>query len=94
VAFYGTRERHSERWFTERVEAGARARYADVEALPKLAERHRFGLVSNNYDGVVRAVVDHHDLPPFVFVRGRDPGVEGFRRRKPDPTPTTRRRRS
>jgi len=85
VAFYGTRERHSERWFTERVEAGARTRCADVEALSGLAERHRLGLVSNNYDGVVRAVVDHHDLPPFAFVRGRDPGVEGFRRRKPDP---------
>jgi HAD superfamily hydrolase (TIGR01549 family) len=85
VAFYDTRERHSERWFTERVEAGARTRYADVEALSGLAAHHQLGLVSNNYDGVVRAVVDYHDLPPFAFVRGRDPGVEGFRRRKPDP---------
>jgi HAD superfamily hydrolase (TIGR01549 family) len=85
VAFYDTRERHSERWFTERVEAGARTRYADVEALSGLAEHHRLGLVSNNYDSVVRAVVDNHDLPRFEFVRGRDPGVEGFRRRKPDP---------
>ena len=85
VAFYDTREHHSERWFTERVEAGARTRYADVEVLSELAEQHRIGLVSNNYDGVVRSVVDNHDLPPFEFVRGRDPGVEGFRRRKPDP---------
>ena len=85
VAFYDARERHSERWFTERVEAGARTRYTDVEALSGSAEHHRIGLVSNNYHGVVQAVVDHHDLPPFAFVRGRDPGVEGFRRRKPDP---------
>jgi HAD superfamily hydrolase (TIGR01549 family) len=85
VAFYDTREHHSERWFTERVKTGARTRYTDVEALSWLAEHHRLGLVSNNYDGVVRAVVDHHDLPPFEFVRGRDPGVDGFRRRKPDP---------
>lgn len=85
VAFYDSRERHSERWFADRVEADARTRYADVEALSVLCEHHRLGLVSNNYDGVVRAVVDHHDLPPFEFVRGRDPGIEGFRRRKPDP---------
>lgn len=85
AAFYDTRERHSERWFVDRVEAGARTCYADVAALAGLAERYRFGLVSNNYDGVVRAVVDHHDLPPFAFVRGRDPGVEGFGNRKPDP---------
>ncbi|MFC7228730.1 HAD family hydrolase [Salinirubellus salinus] len=85
VAFYDTRERHSERWFAERVEAGVRTRYADVATLSGLAERHQLGLVSNNYDGVVRTVVDHHDLPPFAFVRGRDPGVEGFHRRKPDP---------
>jgi HAD superfamily hydrolase (TIGR01549 family) len=84
-AFYETRERHSERWFADRVAAGARTCYADVTPLSGLAERYRLGLVSNNYDGVVRAVVDHHDLPPFAFVRGRDPGVDGFQRRKPDP---------
>ena len=85
VAFYDSRERHSERWFAERVEAGARTCYADVETLSGLAERHRLGVVSNNYDGVVKAAVDHHELPQFAFVRGRAPGVEGFRRRKPDP---------
>ncbi len=85
VAFYDTRERHSERWFASRVESGTRTRYADVEALSELADHHQLGLVSNNYDAVVRAVVDNHNLPQFAFVRGRDPGVEGFRRRKPDP---------
>jgi phosphoglycolate phosphatase-like HAD superfamily hydrolase len=33
----------------------------------------------------VEAVVDHHALDVFTVVRGREPGLEGFRRRKPEP---------
>ncbi|MFC7138007.1 HAD family hydrolase [Halobaculum litoreum] len=53
--------------------------------LADLADRYDLGLVSNNYDSVVRFVVEHHGLDAFDLVRGRAPGVRGFYRRKPDP---------
>jgi HAD superfamily hydrolase (TIGR01549 family) len=83
--FYAERERHSARRIAERVRAGVRGLYPDVDALPGLAERYRLGLVSNNYHRAVEAVVDHHALDVFTVVRGREPGLEGFRRRKPEP---------
>lgn len=83
--FYAARERHSARRIADRVERELRGLYPDVDALAGLAERYRLGLVSNNYHQVVEAVVDHHGLDAFTAVRGREPGVEGFRRRKPEP---------
>lgn len=83
--FYADRERHSARRIAERVRAGVRGLYPDVDALAGLADRHRLGLVSNNYHHAVEAVVDHHALDVFTVVRGREPGLEGFRRRKPEP---------
>jgi HAD superfamily hydrolase (TIGR01549 family) len=83
--FYAERERHSARRIAERVRAGVRGLYPDVDALAGLAERYRLGLVSNNYHTAVEAVVDHHALEVFTVVRGREPGLEGFRRRKPEP---------
>jgi len=85
VAFYGERERHSARRAIERLETGARTVYPDISALSDLAARNDLGLVSNNYDSVVRFVVDHHGLDEFAHVRGRDTGVRGFYRRKPNP---------
>ena len=85
VAFYGERERHSAQRAIERLEAGARTVYPGVSALPDLADRYDLGLVSNNYDAVARFVVDHHGLDSFAHIRGRDTGVRGFYRRKPNP---------
>lgn len=85
VDFYAARERHSARRIVERLRDGERGLYPDVDALDSLADRYRLGLVSNNYDPAVEFVVDHHGLDAFSFARGRDVGVEGFRRRKPDP---------
>jgi HAD superfamily hydrolase (TIGR01549 family) len=85
VAFYGLREQHGARRATDRLDAGSRTPYADVQVLAELAERYALGLVSNNYDAVVQFVVDHHGLDAFDHWRGRDPGVRGFYRRKPDP---------
>jgi HAD superfamily hydrolase (TIGR01549 family) len=53
--------------------------------LAPLADEYELALVSNNYHRVVETVVDHHDLDVFAAVRGREPGVAGFRRRKPEP---------
>ncbi|QGX93543.1 HAD family hydrolase [Haloplanus rallus] len=85
VDFYAARERHSARRIVERLRAGERGLYPDVDALDRVADGRPLGVVSNNYDPAVEFVVDHHGLDAFSFVRGRDPGVDGFRRRKPDP---------
>ncbi|WP_338738128.1 HAD-IA family hydrolase [Haloplanus salilacus] len=85
VEFYAARERHSARRIVDRLRAGERGLYPDVDALDPIADRHHLGLVSNNYHPAVEFVVDHHGLDAFSFARGREPGVEGFRRRKPDP---------
>lgn len=85
VAFYRRRERHSASHTIDRLAAGHRTLYPDSDALDTLANDYNLGLISNNYDAVVAFVVDHYDLDAFEYVRGRDPGVGGFYRRKPNP---------
>jgi len=85
IAFYGLREEYSAQRAIDRLAAGKRGLYADVDALDGLAERYELGVISNNYDSVVEFVVDHHGLDVFSHVRGRDIGVRGFYQRKPDP---------
>jgi len=84
VAFYGRRERYGEQRAIDRLAAGSRTLH-DVSVLADLAERHPVGVVSNNYQAVVRFVVDHHRLDAVDHVRGRATGVEGFYNRKPNP---------
>ncbi|EMA44649.1 HAD family hydrolase [Halobiforma nitratireducens] len=86
--FYALREEYSAKRSIDRIRDGTRGLYDDVDVLDVLDELergHPVGLVSNNYDPTVSFVVDHFDLEAFSFVRGRDLGVEGFRRRKPEP---------
>lgn len=85
VNFYAARERRSAIRSIEHLKTGSRTLCPDVDALEALAERHNLALVSNNYDPTVAFVVDHFQLDYFEFARGRDLGVEGFSRRKPDP---------
>ena len=85
VAFYDLRERRSARRAIDRLESGIRRPPDDIDAIDDLAERYTLGVVSNNYDEVVRFVTDHYGWDAFSYVRGRDPGVRGFHRRKPDP---------
>jgi len=82
--FRAREERSAERAI-ERLAAGAGRLHRDVEALDALSDRATLGLVSNNYHPTVEFVVDHFRLDTFAFVRGRDPGPDGFRRRKPNP---------
>lgn len=83
--FYAARETHSARRIADRIEADVRGLAPDVGVLATLADEHELALVSNNYHRVVETVVDHHGLDTFAVTRGREPGVTGFRRRKPDP---------
>lgn len=85
IDFYAAREQRSAVRSIEHLRAGSRTLCPDVDALEALAERHDLALVSNNYDPTVAFVVDHFRLDYFEFERGRDLGVEGFSRRKPDP---------
>jgi HAD superfamily hydrolase (TIGR01549 family) len=85
IAFYGLRERYSTQRAIDRLDAGSRTPYPDVSVLADLAEQYTLGLVSNNYDAVVQFVVDRHALDVFDHHGGREPGVRGFYRRKPDP---------
>jgi phosphoglycolate phosphatase-like HAD superfamily hydrolase len=41
--------------------------------------------VSNNYHPTVEFVVDHFRLSAFGVARGRDLGLDGYQRRKPNP---------
>ena len=84
VAFYGLREQYSARLAIDRLAVGSRTLH-DVSVLADLAERNPVGVVSNNYQAVVRFVVDHHRLDAVDHVRGRATGVEGFYNRKPNP---------
>ena len=84
VAFFHSRERHSATHAIDRLEAGHRTLYHDSDALNALTDDHAIGLISNNYDAVAEFVVEHYDLD-FDYVRGRDLGVGGFYRRKPNP---------
>ncbi|QAU13508.1 HAD family hydrolase [Halorubrum sp. BOL3-1] len=83
--FFRGREERSAKRAVARLAAGTRRLCSDVDALGELAERVPVGLVSNNYHPTVEFVVDHFRLDAFSFVRGRELGPEGFRRRKPDP---------
>ena len=85
AALFRAREERSARRSIERLAAGTRRLYPDVDAIGELAERVPVGVVSNNYHPTVEFVVDHFRLDEFSFVRGRDLGPDGFRRRKPDP---------
>jgi HAD superfamily hydrolase (TIGR01549 family) len=83
--FYTAREIHSARRIADRIEAGVRGLTPGVDALAALADEYELALVSNNYHRVVETVVDHYGFDVFTEIRGREPGVVGFRRRKPEP---------
>ena len=83
--FFDARERRSAARIAERITAGSRPLYDDVTAVEALSADATLGVVSNNYDPAVRTAMDHHGLDVFAVARGRDIGLDGFRRRKPDP---------
>ncbi|WP_435096170.1 HAD family hydrolase [Halorubrum sp. N11] len=85
AGLFRAREERSAKRAVARLAAGTRRLCGDTDALDEVAEHASVGLVSNNYHPTVEFVVDHFRLDAFSFVRGRDLGPDGFRRRKPDP---------
>lgn len=69
----------------EQIKAGAREPYPDVDSLTDIAKDADIGLVSNHYDRAVQFVVDYFGFDDLRVARGRNIGVEGFEKRKPDP---------
>jgi HAD superfamily hydrolase (TIGR01549 family) len=81
--YWASREDHAIAHQTDAVADGAKPLYDDVTALGDLP--HRKAVVSNNQHDTVRFVVDHYDLGDhFEHVAGRDPTLDGARRRKPE----------
>lgn len=82
--FWERREHHASRLSNDRLDRGERPLYDDVSVLPTLAESLPLGVASNNRHETVRFVVESLLPAPISAYRGRDPTVEGYRRRKPD----------
>ncbi|RKD95300.1 HAD family hydrolase [Halopiger aswanensis] len=84
--FWTLKERYASEGTHERLRSGARGLYDDIDAIRTLADRAgtTVGLVTNNRHETAEFVADFVDIP-FDVVRGRDPTIDGFRRRKPGP---------
>ncbi|MFC6717140.1 HAD family hydrolase [Natrialbaceae archaeon GCM10025810] len=84
--FWSLKERYASEGTHERVRSGERGAYDDVDAIADLCSRDRplTALVTNNRHATARFVDDHFSFG-FDAVRGRDPTIEGYERRKPDP---------
>lgn len=68
------------------IEQGERDLYGDHTVVKTLAATVDLALVSNNTHATIEFMVDHFSLDDhFEAVYGREPTVEGYRRRKPDP---------
>ncbi|RLM53323.1 HAD family hydrolase [Halobellus sp. Atlit-31R] len=64
------------------IERGEKTLYEDVDALYDVDRP--LAVVSNNQHETIEAIVDHWELGElFTLATGREPSVEGFRRRKP-----------
>lgn len=85
--FWKRKERAASRLSHERIRAGERAAQDDLSAAVAIARERPAAIVSNNRHETVRFVADRFELESaFDVVRGRDPTLEGFDRRKPDPS--------
>lgn len=83
---WAEREARASRIENERIGTTERTLYDDVEELEALAERAALGVVSNNRHATVEHVVDAFDLDGLLSVaHGREPTLDGYARRKPDP---------
>lgn len=84
--FWSLKERVASRLSHERIKNGPRGVHEDTGVLGELAESWTLGLVSNNRQETVEFVTEHFNFDGvFSVARGRDPTVNGFARRKPDP---------
>ncbi|WP_254522348.1 HAD family hydrolase [Natrinema caseinilyticum] len=82
--FWKAKETHASRRTHDRIRSGERVTYEDIDAIDDLTDRTTTGLVTNNRHETAVFVADHFGFN-FDVVRGRDPTVAGYERRKPDP---------
>ncbi|ELY98786.1 HAD family hydrolase [Natrialba asiatica] len=82
--FWALAERYASDGTHDRLRSGDRGRYDDTIVLDELAERTTLGLVTNNRHQTAEFVADHFEFE-FDVIRGRDPTIDGYRRRKPNP---------
>ena len=68
----------------DRLRSGERGIYDDIDAIRELTARTTTGLVTNNRHETAEFVAEYVGLD-FDVVRGREPTLEGYGRRKPDP---------
>lgn len=84
--YWGYREHASTVRENDRIRAGERDPYPDVDALETLAERAQLAVVSNNRHGTVRFVCERFEWGKYVNAAyGRAPTLAGYDRMKPDP---------
>mgnify|MGYP000447452001 CR=1 FL=1 len=81
--FWTTRERFATERANRRIGDGARPPFEDTAVLAELPVP--LGIVSNNRAATVEFVAAELFPGQFEVVIGRDPTIEGFRRRKPEP---------
>jgi phosphoglycolate phosphatase-like HAD superfamily hydrolase len=82
---WADRERRASEIEHERIRAGERAPFDDVDALHGLADDYALAVVSNNRQATVELVAKWAGIDDAVSVlRGRRPSIEDYRRRKPD----------
>jgi HAD superfamily hydrolase (TIGR01549 family) len=83
-AFWRERDRRSSEVQREAIRAGYKPLYDDVEVLDRLD--HPKGLVSANQQATIDFVLEYFEFDgTFQTAYGREPGLAGLRRKKPDP---------
>ncbi|ERH08599.1 MAG: haloacid dehalogenase family hydrolase [halophilic archaeon J07HX64] len=81
--FWTVREGFASERANRRIGSEPRTPYEDTTVLATLSAR--LGVVSNNRRGTVEYVADKLFSGRFEAAVGRDPTLEGYRQRKPDP---------
>ena len=82
--FWKLKETHASSGTHDRLRSGERGIYDDVDAIRELSDRTTTGLVTNNRHETAAFVAEFVGID-FDVVRGREPTLEGYERRKPDP---------
>ncbi|MFB6150733.1 MAG: HAD family hydrolase [Haloarculaceae archaeon] len=84
--YWGYREHAATALENDRIRAGERVPFDDVDALSTLADRADLAVVSNNRHGTVRFVRNHFDWGGHLTTAvGRRPTLAGYDLMKPDP---------
>ena len=80
--FWQLREQAASRRANRLLANGSRDLFPDTAVIPELPTT--VGVVSNNRDATVRFVADELLPGDFALAMGREPTVDGFRKRKPN----------